>query len=181
MDAVLMEGGRGGAAEGAAPVVRLAGPADVPGICALIGRGNRRRAEPGEIRRCVLRAPCVVGCSGGEVVGFIYGEPFAPDVLEWRNMVVAPELRRSGLGTRIVEKGEMEARRHGYRALVGSNSWLHAGGSPGRSAGARAFWHRMGWREVLRTGAGDTVVIVKDLDQRRDAGDRRTSGRPRAT
>ena len=155
----------GAAARGGVPgvVIRLAAREDVPGIVALIGRGNHRRGDAEKIRRCVLRAPSVVACRDGEVVGFVYARRFAPDVLEWCNVAVAPEYRRLGLGTAMVQKAEDEARRFGYVALVGANSRLHPGASAEHCHAARAFWERMGWREVLRTPDGMSVVIVKDL------------------
>jgi GNAT superfamily N-acetyltransferase len=99
-----------------------------------------------------------VALDGGELVAFFYGRPFAPDIVEMQNMLVAASHRRLGLGRRIVEHAETALREAGFRAAVGANSVLHRGTTPERCMAARAFWLRMGWRIVLATGG--SVVLV---------------------
>ena len=95
--------------------------------------------------------------------GFFYGRPFAPDIAEMQNMLVAASFRGRGLGRMIVARTEDELRRAGYRAAIGANSVLHPGANPERCMAARAFWLRMGWRIVLATGG--SVVLVRWLGQ----------------
>jgi GNAT superfamily N-acetyltransferase len=136
-------------------------PADAPAIAELIRRENRRPADVEAIAASLASAPSVVAHEDGELVAFFYGRPFAPDIVEMQNMLVAGRLRGRGLGRRIVAVAEEDLRRAGYRAAVGANSVLHRGTSPERCMAARAFWIRMGWRIALATGG--SVVLVRWL------------------
>ena len=133
-------------------------PADAPAIADLIRRENHRPADIVAIAQSLASAPSVVALDRGELVGFFYGRPFAPDIVEMQNMLVAASHRRLGLGRRIVEHAETALREAGFRAAVGANSVLHPGTTPERCMAARAFWLRMGWRIVLATGG--SVVLV---------------------
>lgn len=144
------------AADGVA--LRPGRPADAPAIADLIRRENHRSAEIVAIAQSLASAPSVVALDRGELVAFFYGRPFAPDIVEMQNMLVAASHRRRGLGRRIVEHAETALREAGYRAAVGANSVLHRGATPERCMEARAFWLRMGWRIVLATGG--SVVLV---------------------
>ena len=98
---------------------------------------------------------------GDEMVAFWYGRPFAPDIVEMQNMLIAESHRRRGLGRAIVDRTEDDLRAAGYRAAIGANSILHRGATPERCMAARAFWLRMGWRILLATGG--SVVLVRWL------------------
>ena len=147
-------GGR--AADGVA--LRPGRPADARAIADLIRRENHRPADIVAIAQSLASAPSVVALDRGELVAFFYGRPFAPDIVEMQNMLVAASHRRLGLGRRIVEHAETALREAGYRAAIGANSILHRGATPERCMAARAFWLRMGWRIVLATGG--SVVLV---------------------
>jgi GNAT superfamily N-acetyltransferase len=142
----------------AAVSLRPGRAADAPAIAELIRRENHRPADILAIARSLASAPSVVALDGGELVAFFYGRPFAPDIVEMQNMLVAASHRRLGLGRRIVEHAETALREAGFRAAVGANSVLHRGTTPERCMAARAFWLRMGWRIVLATGG--SVVLV---------------------
>jgi GNAT superfamily N-acetyltransferase len=143
------------------PLLRAGTPTDAPAIADLIRRENRRPADEAAIAASLASAPSVVAVDGDELVAFFYGRPFAPDIVEMQNMLVAGRLRGRGLGRRIVAVAEEDLRRAGYRAAVGANSVLHRGTSPERCMAARAFWIRMGWRIALATGG--SVVLVRWL------------------
>jgi GNAT superfamily N-acetyltransferase len=141
--------------------LRPGAPADAPAIADLIRRENRRPADEAAIAESLASAPSVVAEEDGALVAFFYGRPFAPDIAEMQNMLIAARLRRRGLGRRMVAMLEDELRAAGYRAAIGANSVLHRNTTPERCMAARAFWLRMGWHIVLATGA--SVVLVRWL------------------
>ncbi|HMN98821.1 MAG TPA: hypothetical protein PKD59_05360 [Miltoncostaeaceae bacterium] len=143
------------------PILRAGTPADAPAVAALIRRENRRPADEAAIAASLASAPSVVAVDGDELVAFFYGRPFAPDIVEMQNMLIAGRLRRIGLGRRMVARLEDDLRAAGYRAAIGSNSVLHRNTTPERCMAARAFWLRMGWHIVLATGG--SVVLVRWL------------------
>ena len=147
--------------------IRPGRPADAPAIADLIHRENRRAADEAAIALSVASAPSVVALDGDELVGFFYGRPFAPDIVEMQNMLIAERHRRAGLGREMVARAEDDLRRAGFRAAIGANSVLHPGASPERCMAARAFWLRMGWRIALATGG--SVVLVRWLGADREA------------
>jgi GNAT superfamily N-acetyltransferase len=142
-------------------LLRTGRPEDAPAIAALIRRENHRPADVAAIATSLGSAPGVVALEDGGLVGFFYGRPFAPDIAEMQNMLVAASHRGRGLGREIVERTEAALREAGYRAAIGANSVLHRGTSPERCMAARAFWLRMGWSIVLATGG--SVVLVRWL------------------
>lgn len=141
--------------------IRPGRPADAPAIAELIRRENRRPADEAAIAASLASAPSVVALEGSRLVGFFYGRPFAPDIAEMQNMLVAERHRGRGLGREMAARAEEALRRAGYRAAIGANSVLHPGTSTERCIAARAFWLRMGWHIVLATGG--SVVLVRWL------------------
>ena len=141
--------------------MRPGGPDDALAIAALIRRENRRPADVAAIATSLGTAPSILAFDGPEMVAFFYGRPFAPDIVEMQNMLIAQSHRRRGLGRAMVARIEDDLRAAGYRAAIGANSILHPGATPGRCMAARAFWVRMGWRILLATGG--SVVLVRWL------------------
>lgn len=134
---------------------------DADAVARLIVRENTRPADATEIERYLAQAPSVVAVVDGEIVGTIYSRQFSPDILEWRNGLVAAEYRRRGVGRRLVAQMEEESRRAGYRALIGVNCWKHKGATQERASAARAFWRAMGWTIVFATDG--SAVVAKHL------------------
>ncbi len=143
--------------------LRRGRPPDAAAIAELIRLENHRAADETQIALSLASAPSVVAEEGDELVGFFYGRPFAPDIVEMQNMLVAASHRHRGLGRTMVARAEEELVRAGYRAAIGANSVLHPGASPDRCMAARAFWLRMGWRIVFATGG--SVVMVRWLER----------------
>jgi GNAT superfamily N-acetyltransferase len=141
--------------------LRPGGPEDVEDVAALIERENHRPADREEIARLLAAWPSIVAHEDGGLVGFIYSRGFSPDILELRNMVVASDRRRQGLGRRISDAIEDEVRARGFHAVIGVNCWLHPGSTRERASAARAFWLRMGWRILFATDG--SVVMAKWL------------------
>jgi GNAT superfamily N-acetyltransferase len=134
---------------------------DATAIAQLIVRENTRPADAAEIGQYLARAPSVVAVLNDEIVGAIYSRQFSPDILEWRNGLVAAAVRRRGIGRMLVERMEQESRRAGYRALIGVNCWRHAGATQERASAARAFWRAMGWTIVFATDG--SAVLARHL------------------
>ena len=141
--------------------IRAGAAADAVAIADLIRRENHRPADEAAIAASLASAPSVVAEEGGEMVAFFYGRPFAPEIVEMQNMLIAGSHRRRGLGRTMVARIEDDLRAAGYRAAIGANSVLHPGTTPERCMAARAFWLRMGWRILLATGG--SVILVRWL------------------
>ncbi len=124
---------------------------DVPGIIDLIHRENGRPADADRIRRRLAQMPSVVAETESGIVAFIYCRRFSPDLVELSNMVVDSTLRRRGLGGRMVDSIEPQLQSAGFRGAVFVNCRLHVGSNDQRSAAARAFWLRRGYRIVFAT------------------------------
>ncbi len=137
--------------------IRAGRPEDAPAISRFIVVENSRPADADEIARYLAAAPSVVAIAGDRLVGMIYARRFAPDIIEWRNSLVASDFRRAGIGSRLVAAMEAESVRAGYRAAIGVNCWLHRGATKERAAAARAFWLAMGWSIIFATD-GSAVV-----------------------
>lgn len=142
-------------------VIRPGRRRDAHAIARLVVRENTRPADVDEIARYLDLAPSVVAVQGGEIVGAIYCRPFAPDILEWRNSLVATSRRRLGIGRRMVQRLEQDSARAGYRALIGVNCWRRQGSTRERASAARAFWKAMGWTIVFATDG--SAVLAKHL------------------
>lgn len=136
-------------------------PGDAPAIVELIRRENHRPADVEAIRMSLATAPSILALEGDDMVAFFYGRPFAPDIVEMQNMLIAERRRRRGLGRRMVARIEDDLRAAGFRAAIGANSLLHPGSTPERCMAARTFWMHMGWRIIFATGG--SVVLVRWL------------------
>ncbi len=134
---------------------------DVEAIARLIANENGRAADRAEIVKDLASSPSVVVERDGQLLGFIYSRRFAPDILEWRNSLIAASARRLGLGTRMVAAMEAATRQAGYRATIGVNCRLHPGATDAGAAAARAFWLAMGWSIVFATDG--SAVLAKHL------------------
>ena len=140
-------------------VVRRGEPGDASAIVELIVRENDRPADAEEVERYLRSAPSVVALVDGELVGMIYSRRFSPDILEWRNSLVAAAHRRRGAGAQLVRAMEQQTRDAGYLAAIGVNCWKHAGATKERASAARTFWHAMGWTIIFATDG--SAVIAK--------------------
>lgn len=141
--------------------IRAATAADVAAIARLIVLENSRAADEAEIARFLEVGPSVVATVDGAMVGMIYSRPFSPDILEWRNSLVASSHRGVGLGRLLVQAMEEETRRAGYVAMIGVNCWKRPGAGKERASTARAFWRAMGWTIVFATDG--SAVVAKHL------------------
>jgi predicted N-acetyltransferase YhbS len=137
--------------------IRPGQPADAAAIGDLIEHENHRPADRGVIAAYLAAAPSVVAEYDGELAGMIYARPFSPDIIEWRNSLVAAHVRRQGVGRDLVAAMEQASIDAGYRAAIGVNCLLHPGATREGAAAARAFWHRMHWTVIFATD-GSAVI-----------------------
>ena len=86
---------------------------DAAAIVDLIRSENHRPADEEAIAASLGSAPSIVAEEDGRVVAFFYGRPFAPEIVEMQNMLVADGHRRRGLGRRMVARIEDDLRAAG--------------------------------------------------------------------
>jgi GNAT superfamily N-acetyltransferase len=92
--------------------------------------------------------------------GFCYTKPFAPDILELRNIFVLPQMRNRRFGALLIEFVENIAKADGYRAMILVNSCLYQG-KENRSA--KSFYLQNGYAEILTTGR--SLVFSKHISR----------------
>ncbi|MDY7095180.1 MAG: GNAT family N-acetyltransferase [Acidobacteriota bacterium] len=139
------------------PVIGPLTPDLVEEAAALHEAENQRPAHRETLRRCIAEYPSAVAVDHGRVVGFVYSDRFAPDLLVLNNLLVAAAYRGQGVGARLLEYVEKTAGPP-WRSILLSNSelWPHP---PRRSP--LEFYRKRGYREIWTTQS--TTVMVKDL------------------
>lgn len=124
---------------------------DVAEIAALFGQCSGRQADDSRIARNMSMFPSFVArSSDGTMVGFIFTDDFAPDVLEIANILLLPEYQSRHLGGRLVDAVEQAARSRGFIYMVLVNSMLYPTTYVKRPA--TTFYRRLGYKIVIDTG-----------------------------
>ena len=99
-------------------LVRLATPADIPGIIALV-EANPDTLLPRLPEEVAKLLPAFwVAEADGHVVGCCCLEVYSPKIAEIRTLVVAREYRDRGLGSELVKTAVAEAKRHSIREIL---------------------------------------------------------------
>ena len=100
--------------------LRAAVAADAPALHALIASHlEEGRLLPRTLEELTMHAPrFVVAVAGVQIVGCAELAPLSPEVAEVRSLVVSRDVRRLGVGVRMVGELAMRARREGYRRLT---------------------------------------------------------------
>ncbi len=137
--------------------VRDAAARDAERIVQLHARELEREIGLDRVRRCVSAYPSVAAEMDGRLVGFAYGDAFAPDIVRLANLLVASDLRGLGLGQRMLGAFEMSAR-PSYGAVILVNSLLYP--APEKRT-AVPFYERAGYRQLFETEA--SAVLAKTL------------------
>ena len=130
---------------------------DVEEVARLHEAQNERPADREYIGRCIADVPSSLALQGERLVGFVYGRSFAPDLLWLTNLLVDEEYRGRGIGRRLFEHVEEQARTR-WAGILFSNSdlWPH----PPRPS-PEGFYLRLGYEKVWTTA--HTAVYVKRL------------------
>jgi amino-acid N-acetyltransferase len=104
----------------AAVTLRTATPSEAPALHALIAAHlEEGRLLPRAIPELTVHAPrFVVAVRGRHIVGCAELAPLSPDVAEVRSLVVDRRARSLGIGRRMVDELQHQARLAGYSRLV---------------------------------------------------------------
>lgn len=113
--------------------------------------------EPEAVGEYLAMFPSCAAIKGSEGVGFAFCGPFAPDILEIRNMLVRADLRHSGLGAAILDLIE-QSLPTGINTAIVVNSDLYPGTA---KRSATSFYRRHGYALIHDTGS--TRVLAKRL------------------
>jgi len=100
-------------------LTRRALPADAPAIRALIDRYVASGTLlPRTEEFIIAQAPhFIVAEDGGEVVGCVHLDEYAPSLAELRSLAVVPDAQGRGIGRALVAGTEALARARGYATL----------------------------------------------------------------
>jgi GNAT superfamily N-acetyltransferase len=94
--------------------------------------------------------PAFVARDFGNLVGFTYCRPAAPDVVELANIFVDPGFRRMGIGSELLSRTQQALANTGrFSMVVAYNSELYQKEDKNPADG---FYRRMGFRVVDSTG-----------------------------
>ncbi|MDO6746526.1 GNAT family N-acetyltransferase [Gilvimarinus sp. 1_MG-2023] len=119
------------------------------------------REVTGRIGEYIEEYPASVAVDKGAIVGFCYGKPFAPDVIELLNIFVKEELRSEGVGgelIRLFETLSVES----FNAIILVNSLLYK--STETKKFASNFYIDNGYKELISTG--NSKIFGKELVNR---------------
>jgi N-acetylglutamate synthase-like GNAT family acetyltransferase len=121
-------------------------PADAPACDAVLATLPTFFGDPqgnADCAEAVRTQKGFVGTIDGEVVAFLTLAPSTDDALEVTWMAVRDDMRRSGIGRRLIDRAVAEARERGYPVL----SVLTLGPSDPDEGykGTRAFYRAMGF------------------------------------
>jgi GNAT superfamily N-acetyltransferase len=140
--------------------VRPGGAEDAEAVRLLYHAGSGRSLDAKRLVDYFASLPCAVAHANGDLVGFGFCIPFAPDVAELGNLFVDSAWRGQGVGAELVTLIEKQAASKFHSILV-VNSMLYKG-VPGKRPAA-AFYTRLGYQRVWSTGPTD--VFAKALTQ----------------
>ena len=176
-----------------APVIRKAAMPDIRSIAALI---NSYAVEAIMLSRTEFELAesirdFTVASAGGVVAGCGALQIYTPDSAEIRSLAVRPDLERSGLGRRIVERLEVEAREFEIASLFAFTYVPEFFSGMGFEEVDRDHIPLKAWKDCLRCPkfkACDEIAVVKSLGKSVGTsaappieGDSAYTSRPRAT
>ena len=105
-----------------------------------------------EMEKILTLWPAAVVFSGSQAVGFGYSAPFAPDILELRNLFVKRSHRSKGIGEMLLRFIE-DLCRSKFSGIVLVNSLTHE--TLEKKRFAKSFYLRNGYQLILTTGKSD--------------------------
>lgn len=142
------------------------GQDDVAPICRLFRDELLREPDSAAVARLVEYPGAVAYGPDGDIAGFCYCQPFAPDVLEVTNLLVLSGYRSQGVGAELLNRVAEYAALSGYRGLIVANSDLYSQPRGGFRS-AVPFYLRHGFSVV--NGTGRTTILYKGLVGTREA------------
>lgn len=140
-------------------IIRLATWEDAEVICDCFQAGTGRLIQPRAAGLIDTFPSLIAQRPDGSILGFVYCNRFAPDILEVYNIFVCEPARGQGLGSRLIRRLEVEAHAAGWGGLVLINSVLYPNKLPGSLVSG--FYEQLGYRRALDTG--ESVVWSKLL------------------
>lgn len=134
---------------------------DAQAVCDLALQELGRTLSLSRVSALLSAYPGALAWKDEQPVGFVFGSGASPDIIEMANLLVAHEVRREGIGARLVEAFEEQARKRFCAVLVSTSTlWLaHNQQKPS----AVPFYRRLGYRVIYETD--HTALLVKDLQR----------------
>jgi ribosomal protein S18 acetylase RimI-like enzyme len=105
------------------------------------------------------KSPAFVAKEKNKIVGFVYSNPFAPEILELWNIYVHGNYRLQNIGSTLTKKLEEAAFDKGYKAIILTNSDAYETKSDKKPA--TDFYLQLGYSEIFRTAS--TRIFIKHI------------------
>jgi N-acetylglutamate synthase-like GNAT family acetyltransferase len=130
---------------------------DVLSIVRLIENESGKIFDLDKITSYLKQFPSSVAVVNEVIVGFCYTSPFAPDILEILNILVARKYQKLEIGSKLLRSVERDD--SSYTSIILVNSLLYKSSTPKRSA--EDFYAKNGFKVIHRTQ--NTNVFIKDI------------------
>lgn len=131
---------------------------DVLNISCLFKRYSYRDLSHISVKECVENHPHVLAYENDVLIGFIYTNDFAPDILEIYNMFIHPDYRYQGIGTLMMQY-TMDHIEEKYQGVIVANSALYDNNED--FVTAVPFYTRNDFDVISKTD--NTTVLYRDL------------------
>ncbi len=119
-----------------------------------------RSPEPARLARILGSYPAAVAVEDGRLIGFAFGVPLSPDLIDFANLLVARDRRNRGIGIELIDRFEhLAAETFGAIIAVPSALWSMPEGVEKRSSSPLLI--RLGYASIHSTE--HTAVLIKEL------------------
>ncbi len=125
--------------------------ADLPAVGVLFEIHTGRPADLDLLSSWMAEWPASAARRGGALLGYAVCKGVAPDIAEVASLLVDPEARDDGVGSRLVTHVEEACRDQGAQAMVAVTSDGYE--VVGEKRSARPLYERLGYRLILETSA----------------------------
>ncbi len=132
---------------------------DLPAVGVLFEAHTGRPADLTLLGSWVASSPAAGAYDGDTLVGYAICKPFAPDVAELATLLVHPDRRGRGIGSRLVAHVEAAGASRGLHALVTVASSGYQ--VLGEKRSSRPLYERLGYEAILETPC--TAVLGRTL------------------
>lgn len=110
------------------------------------------------VSQCINHFPGAVALADERLIGFMFCNQFAPDVLEIANVLIRQEFRNRGIGSELLRKTESLAGDKWASFILVNSTLYHSE----KRQSATGFYLNHGFHVVHRTA--NTSVLVKAID-----------------